>query len=472
MSFRKVFLKNVFVVGGYTYLSQLINFFASFITSRILLPADFGLIGLITVFSGFITIFSDSGITMAVIRSDYKNTYYCGLNAVSIVTGIILCGITLLLIYPVSLLYNNSKIIAPFIAIAFLFILRSVSIVPLAVLQKKIQFARVGKIVFYATVITTISTIYFAYAGFKYWSLVWSQYINAIITYALLYQTTDVKISLVRKPVFVKSFNLARRLIGSLMGFNAINYWARNADNLIVGKFYGTSDLGIYNRAYLMLQLPLNLITGLFNSVLFPSLVKYKNEGGDVEKEYLFILKIISVINVPIGVILILFPETFVSILWGDNWLQVAALLPYFGLLVMVQTLLSTLGSILVLYNKERLMMVTGWIGAVFMVSGIIIGSTISIVSIAAFYALAYIVLVLPVYIFYVLRYKLNFNYNMLSFWLFKLILSVIIWIGIFGSYFYLVTGGLIAWIFVIILDTRTGLYKLLQYSKSFKPVR
>ncbi|MGN6214227.1 oligosaccharide flippase family protein [Parafilimonas sp.] len=466
MSFRKLFFKNILITGGYSYLSQIISFFASFITSRLLLPSDFGLVGLITVFSGFITVFSDSGISMAIIRSDYRDTFYRGLNAVSIATGLLLCIITLLLIYPISLFYNSSQLILPGIAIAFLFIFRSLSIVPLAVLQKQLQFAFIGKTVFYSTVVATLSTICLAYVGFTYWSLIWSQYVNIFIVIGLVYHKTNIKISLIKKPVLFKSFYLARKLIGSLMGFNAVNYWARNTDNLIVGKFYGTNELGVYNRAYLMLQLPLNLVTGLFNSVLFPSLVKFKKEGGDVQQEYYIILKVISIIAFPIALILILFPKGFVSILWGNNWNEVSQLLPYFGLLILTQTLLSTVGSIMVMEKMERLLMFAGWLSSGFIIAGIIYGATISLTAIAAFYALAFICLTLPLYILYVFKYKMKFKSGFLIFWLSKLILSIVIWIGIYNSLAYMLFGGLIFWLLIIIIETRPELTKLMQHLK------
>ena len=123
MSFKKNFFKNLLISGGYNYLSQLVTFVASFVTSRLLTPNDFGLVGLIAVFSGFITIFSDSGLSMAVIRSGYKQTYYRGLNFLSLVIGCMLCIAMIALIYPIAYFYQNSGIILPGIAIAFLFII-------------------------------------------------------------------------------------------------------------------------------------------------------------------------------------------------------------------------------------------------------------------------------------------------------------------------------------------------------------
>lgn len=463
MSFKKTFFKNLFISGGYTYLSQLVIFFASFVTSRLLSPKDFGLVGLIAVFSGFITIFSDSGISMAVIRSGYKETYYRGLNFLSIFIGVILCIITILFIYPISLFYKNPEIILPGIAIAFVFVLRSLSIVPAAVMQKEFRFGSAGKILLLSTLAGTISTIIMAYFGFKYWSLIWSQYITAIVSFLLTYKITPKLYAKTAIIVIRKAFLLARTLIKSLIGFNMINYWARNADNLVVGKYYGTADLGIYNRAYMMLQMPLNLITGIFSSVLLPTFVRYKNEGGDVETEYYFILKVISLINLPIAVILILFPEALVRLLWGTNWIQVAQLLPYFGLLVMTQTLTSTLGSLLVVQKEEKTLMYSGWISSAFMVTGIIIGSTISLASIASFYSLAYIILVLPFNIVYVFKMRLKFVSRIITFWIPKILLSIIIWIGIYNNLNNLLLAALVLWVVLICFDVRTEIRRIIQ---------
>ena len=98
----------------------------------------------------------------------------------------------------------------------------------------------------------------------------------------------------------IVAYRKTKSLMENLSGYNLVNYWARNADNLIIGKVYSSYDLGIYNRAYKMLQLALSLISGLFGTVLYPSLKKFKSEGGNVNEEYSSILGIISIINFPV----------------------------------------------------------------------------------------------------------------------------------------------------------------------------
>src|SRR5690606_27975806 len=117
------------------------------------------------------------------------------------------------------------------------------------------------------------------------------------------------KFSVYALPYIKVSFRYTKSLIGSLIGFNLVNYWARNADNLLVGKLYGVNDLGIYNRAYSLLTLPLTLITGLMGTVLYPSLKKLKNDGGDIRVEYMYVLKVTRFLVFPVSFILLLFPH-------------------------------------------------------------------------------------------------------------------------------------------------------------------
>jgi O-antigen/teichoic acid export membrane protein len=202
---------------------------------------------------------------------------------------------------------------------------------------------------------------------------------------------------------------------------------------MVVGKWYGAADLGIYNRAYSLLMLPLNLVTGLFNNILFPNLKKLQTRNGDIENEYYFVLTVISVITYPLVLLFVLFPNQLVGMLWGKNWMGVAELLPYFGLLIFTQSLLSTSGHLLILFKKERAFMISGWVTAVFLISFIILGATISLKGIAQFYSLSFILFVITMNVVYIYIRTLRMNKaRALAFWLPKIALSMLIWISLY----------------------------------------
>lgn len=429
MSFKKTFFKNVLVTGGYNYVSQIIVFFSSFITARLLLPENYGLVGLIAVFTNFISVFSDSGISLAVIKSDYGRSYQKGMDGLSLYTGLILFILTALLSWPIALFYNNNAIILPAIVLSLTFITRSMSIVRSALLSKDLRFNEIGKITLINTIVSVVFTIVLAYLGAEHWSIILPQIVTSVIAILFYENKTNLGYGIYPLAYIKIAFKHTRNSIKNLLGFNLINYWSRNSDNLIVGKLYGVNDLGIYNRAYSLLTLPLSLVTGLMGTVLYPSLKKLKSEGGDINKEYLFVLKIISVVVFPVAFIFILFPGELVLILWGENWLEVSTLLPYFGLLIFGQSLLSTTGNVLVLLNLERKLLVSGWVGAFFTITGIVVGSLYSLKGIAQFYSLSFIIFVLPFNMIYIFHKALLFKLKqLLIFWLPIIILSLGIW--------------------------------------------
>jgi teichuronic acid exporter len=103
MSFRKKLFKNVIILGGYSYSTQIIGFLATIVLSRLLLPEEYGFVALITVFTGFINQFSDAGLSLIIIRSDYGKLFQKVIHYLSFVIGVILFLIVVSLAYPISL---------------------------------------------------------------------------------------------------------------------------------------------------------------------------------------------------------------------------------------------------------------------------------------------------------------------------------------------------------------------------------
>jgi teichuronic acid exporter len=433
MSFKKGLFKNILVAGGYSYFSQALVFLSSVVLSRILTPDNYGLVNLITVFTGFIMVFSDGGLSYALIRSDYGRTYHRVLTNLSFILGIVLFLLTLLIAYPISIFYNNSKLVLPTIVLGFTFIIKSLSLTQGAVLAKRLDFAYIGKVTLFSTIVIVVLNIILAYLGATYWALIIPQIIAAIIVAICYERKVKLGFKIFSLAYIIVAFRYTKRLIGSVIGFNTINYWSRNADNMIVGKCYGSTDLGLYNRAYNLLTLPLTLITGLFSNILFPSLKILKQSGGNIEKEYYFVLRVIMLIAFPIVIVLVLFPNQLVHLLWGMKWIKVASFLPYFGILIFTQTLLSTVGQLLILENKERQFMVSGWISAVFIIGGILLGARISLVAIAQFYSLFYIVFVLTYNIIHIYIITLKFDIQKsVWFWFTKIAFSLLLWLSVY----------------------------------------
>ena len=87
MGFKKTFFKNTITLAGFNYALQIFEFLSTYVLSRLLLPEEYGFVALITVFTGFIAIFVDAGLSYAIIRTDYGRRYHKAISNLSILIG-------------------------------------------------------------------------------------------------------------------------------------------------------------------------------------------------------------------------------------------------------------------------------------------------------------------------------------------------------------------------------------------------
>ncbi|MBA4166736.1 MAG: oligosaccharide flippase family protein [Chitinophagaceae bacterium] len=429
MGFKKVFIKNILISGSFTYLSQAITFFSTIIISRYLGPESYGFVGIITIFTRFLNVFADSGMSLAVIRSDFLYTYHKSVDTLALLLGVVLCVMTCLLAFPLSVFFRTPGLVLPMMVMSLSFIFKSMTLVRSALITKNMDFRFSGYVTLMTALFTAVATILMAHWGAGYWSLVIPQTFSSLVTLFFLEKKIRFKFHLYSWAHVKVSFRHTRKTIGNLMGFNMVNYWSRNLDNLLVGRMYGAADLGIYNRGYNLLTFPLALITGLITAVLYPSLNKLKHSAEAIRTEYLSTLRMIGFISFPVSCILLLFNNQLVRLFWGEAWMGVAQLLPYFGLLLLSQSLSSTVGNMLVLIKREEVLRISGWLSAVAIIAGIVYGAFHSLVSIAQFYSLAFIVLVLPLNLFYIFVHTMKFPLKtMLLFWGPNILFSLAIW--------------------------------------------
>jgi hypothetical protein len=117
---------------------------------------------------------------------------------------------------------------------------------------------------------------------------------------------------------------------------------------------------------------------------------------------------------------------------------------------------LSTIGHILILENKERVLIPSGWITAFFVISGIVVGVLISLEAVAAFYSLFYIAGVLPTCMIHLYIITLGHSKaTVLRFWAPKIILSLVIWLGVFYRLELLTYSAITGWIILLSFDMR-----------------
>jgi O-antigen/teichoic acid export membrane protein len=450
MGTKKTFFKNAAVFSGYNYISWFFESLVStVILSRFLTPKEYGFVALITIFSGFITLFANTGISYSIIRSNYGPTFQRIIFNLTTWIGMFLSLAMCLLAYPITLIYGNPDLFWPTIVIALQFITNSLNIVPLAILEKRLDFKYTGMIGLVSVIFTITLMTIMAIFGFTYWSLIVPMVVQPLFRHILIERRAKFGFHLYGWKKTKLGLRKIKSMLASFTIFNFINYFARNTDSFSVGKFYGEVNLGLYNRAYNFINLGKKVVNVSLGKLLLPSLINAKAKGEDIRPYFLDILGMLNLINLLIAVPLVLFAKPIVLILWGVDWIGVADFLPYIGAIIPMQTLSIAVMDLYVIESKERYL-VTLEIPLTFtMIAGIIVGAFFSPLHILRFYALSFILVQTPLSLYYS-HYKL-FKFTskqIFKFWVPKMLLTAALIFSIWFGNIYITSFLMAAFVF------------------------
>ncbi len=468
---QKQVFKDALGVAVYNYGYQAIIFASSTITGRLLTPSEYGFVALITVFTGFIAFFNDAGLSYIVIRSDYKGTFFRAMFMLSMVIGLILSGVVVLLAYPISIFQNNSDLILPTVVVAITIFIQTLSVIPSALLRKSLQFQKKAKIDFWTNSLSTIVTIGLAFAGASYWSLIFSQLFVAISQFIWYNKSYNYRVEVISLKHLKAAYKQTKNMLFSISSSRIINYWSNNFGNLIIGKIFGNASLGIYNRTYSLFNILSNLIAGVFQSILLPNMKKMKDEGKNPDYDFYLFLDVIMLITFPAATLFIFFGTEIIGILWGENWLEVGKLLPYFGVMALVYMPITISYNMFILKEKEKLLLRLNTISTVlimasfgigFIGSWLKLGEILNLEGLVFITTLVYCAVVLPLYFVPLFSSVMEVNKkNAAVSWSLRTIATSVLCYSIYSNYLF-VSIGLVAFLFLdLVIKQRSMLGKI-----------
>lgn len=394
------------------YSNIFIQLIINSILARLLTPDDYGVVAIITVFISFFTIIADMGIGPAIIQNKNLNKKeisdifnFTFFTAIVIGIGFIFFS------YPLSDFYNNKVYIklGKILSIGIFF--NVLNIVPNALLLKDKKFRSLGIRTVIITVIGGVLTIILALKGAKYYALVINSVLIGFLTFVfnLYYSKLKVYISF-----SFESINKIREYSTYQFGFNFINYFSRNLDNLLIGKLMGQVPLGYYDKAYKLMLYPVQNLTHVITPVLHPILSDYQNDKVKIYNQYVKISKLLAIIGVFFSVFCFFAANEIIAIMFGNQWTMSVSSFKILSTSICVQMVLSSSGTIFQALNETKKLFLAGVIGAISNVSAIILGVIIgSIECVALGIVFAYIINFITG--FYLLINKV-FNKNMLEF--------------------------------------------------------
>lgn len=328
---RQKTLSGVFWTFTQQFGVQLINFVVSIVLARLLLPEEFGLIGMIAIFVSLGNTLMDSGLTSSLIRTqepdqrDFSSVFFINVFG-SLVIYVVLCFFS-----PLIADFFNQEVLSLIIRVYCLsFIVRSFSAVQLAKLTQQMDFKIQMTITIPSLLIGGVVGVTMAHLGFGVWSLVYMNLLQAILVSLQLWFRINWRPALVFDWERLKyHFNFGYKL--TLSG--VLNTVYDNIYNIIIGKYFSAVQLGYFARAQSLKQLPVANISTALNKVTYPMFAKIQDNDIQLRAMYKRIMQQVLFWVTPILVLSGVLGEPLFRFLLTDKWLPAV---PYFQILCLV----------------------------------------------------------------------------------------------------------------------------------------
>lgn len=272
---KSTIIKNLIWKFSERFTAQIVSFLVSLFLARLLMPEDYGLVALITVFITIANVFVTSGFGNALIQkkeatqTDFSSVFYF-----SIFIGIVAYIIIYFIAPFVAAFYNNESLTSLLRVLSFSVIIAGINSVQEAYVARNMLFKKY----FFSTIVGSITSaiigIIMAFKGFGAWALVFQTLINQLVNTVVLWFTVKWRPKLIFSLKSMKQlFSFGWKLLVS----SIIDTIYNNIYSLVIGKFFSAKELGFYNRGKSIPNMVISNINGSIQSVMFPAFSRYQD---------------------------------------------------------------------------------------------------------------------------------------------------------------------------------------------------
>lgn len=352
--------------------TQFILLITQIVLARLLLPYDFGLIGMLTIFIAISQVFVDSGFGNALIQKgnainiDYSTAFVCNI-IISILFYLILFFTSPL----VASFFDQPELKALLRFIGLVLLFNSIGIVQFARFRKTLNFKIIAKASLYANIIAAIGGVILAYLNYGVWALASQMVLLYLFRSIFFWIYSDWRPSL---NFSLKSFNELFNFGYKLLLSGLLDQVFQNIYLLVIGKYYTAKDLGYYTQAKKIQDVPVVTLASIVGSVTFPAFSKIQDDKVRLLTGFRKTLKLLVLINFPLMIGLAVIANPLFLYILGEKWLFSV---PYFQLLCisgMLYTLHTTNLSILQVKGRTDLYLKLEIIKKIIIVVAILVG--------------------------------------------------------------------------------------------------
>jgi PST family polysaccharide transporter len=342
------------------------------VLARLLGPKDFGLVGMVTAFTGVLTLFRDFGLSAAVVqRPTVSEKQISTLFWINILFGVVL-GLIMAAIAPaIAAFYHEPRLVAVTVVLATGFLFNAAGIQHSALLQRQMRFTALAVISVLSLIVGSAMAIGGAEAGYGYWALVGMSVTTPLIATIGFWVTTGWVPAMPHRRTEIRSM---LQFGGTLTLNGILAYVAYNAEKVMIGRFWGADAIGIYGRAYYLVTIPTDNLNSAVGEVAFSALSRLQHDPIRFRSYFLKGFSLILGLTLPITFACALFADDIVFVLLGPKWTDAAAIVRLIAPTIAICAIINPLGWLLYSMGMVARSLKIALVFAPTMIAGYLIG--------------------------------------------------------------------------------------------------
>lgn len=353
-SIKNQVITGSFWIFGANLISRGVSLLSTLFLAKLLTPDDFGVIGYGFLIVSAIGLIREMGFNSALIYQKNEIEKAASASLIFIFLWSMCLYLIVFVFAPIAAaFFREARLVGLLRVLTISLVLNSLSSIPMSLMSKEIDFKRRVIPEVLNLLVYGIVTVVFAYLDFNYW---------AFVIGVLSADTVQLISAILLRPIRmyrIVDFRILRELFRfgkNILGLNVLNFGIRNIDDFVVGRMLGTVQLGIYNFAYRIANIPATNITNVIGKVLYPGFVKIADNTQRLREAFLKSLQYVTFLTIPVTLYIILIIPDVVH-LFFPKW--VAAIVPiqliaYFG---GVRSIGSGTGSVVLAKGKPELLL-------------------------------------------------------------------------------------------------------------------
>jgi O-antigen/teichoic acid export membrane protein len=364
------------------------------VMARLLSPKDFGLVGMVTAFTGVLSLFRDFGLSAATVQQvDVTDNQVSTLFWINILVGVLLALLTTAMAPVAVAFYHEPRLFWVTIALGIAFVFNAAGVQHSALLQRQMRFAALATIDVICWVVSTSVGITMAAVGFKYWALVAAAVSPQLVGSLCMWLTTGWIPGRPRTGVGLHSMI---RFGSGLTLTGLIVYVAYNFEKVLLGRFWGADAVGLYGRAYQLSNIPIDNLNSAVGEVAFSALSRVRNDPPRFRNYFLKGYSLVLALTIPITIAVALFAPELISILLGPKWKEAAPIFRLLAPTILMFALINPIGWLVFSLGMVGRSLKVALVLAPLVISGYVMGLPYGPKGVALAYSAVMVLWVVP----------------------------------------------------------------------------